>query len=105
MLWFPRRIPAICLGWWLAGAFPLLPSAEPQPWKEKDTRLASEYLSLLVDKPEYGRVLDLLWELYDKHQSSGLLLESIATQARTKPHANVTLVQAHLLQPRREPQG
>ena len=90
-----RWAQAVSLGWLLGLAS--LRAAEPQPWAEKDTRLASEYLSLLVEKPEYGRVLDLLWELYDKHQSSSLLLDSIAAQAKAQPHPNLTLVQAHLL--------
>lgn len=74
-------------------------AAEPPPWTDKDTRLASEYLGLLAEKPEYGRVLDLLWDLYDKHQSTALLLESIAAQAQSQEqsHPGVTLVQAHLL--------
>jgi thioredoxin-like negative regulator of GroEL len=93
---FPLRwAQALSLGW-LLGMTPLR-AAEPKPWVEKDTRLASEYLSLLVEKPEYGRILDLLWELYEKHQSTGLLLDSIAKQAKAQPHPNVTLVQAHLL--------
>ncbi|MCE9518198.1 MAG: tetratricopeptide repeat protein, partial [Verrucomicrobia bacterium] len=88
-------VQAISLGWLLALA--PLPASEPQPWLEKDTRLASEYLSLLVEKPEYGQVLELLWSLYEKHQSTSLLLDSITAQAKAQPHPNVILVQAHLL--------
>src|SRR5258708_3129630 len=90
-----RWVLAVSLGW-LLGIAPLR-AAEPMPWAEKDTRLAWGYCSLLVEKPEYGRVLELLWDLYEKHQSSGLLLDSIAAQAKAQPHPNVTLVQAHLL--------
>ncbi|QIF01759.1 tetratricopeptide repeat protein [Roseimicrobium sp. ORNL1] len=72
--------------------------AAPKPWAEKDTRLATEYLNLLVEKPEYGRVLDLLWELYEKHNSTAFLLESIDTQAKAQSQqAPVLLVHAHLL--------
>ncbi len=93
---FPSRwFLAVSLGG-LLGTVPLR-AAEARAWQEKDSRLASEYLSLLVEKPEYGRVLDLLWDLYDKHQSTGLLLESVAAQVKARPHPNVTLVQAHLL--------
>ncbi len=67
------------------------------PWSPKESRLASEYLNLLVEKPEYGRVLDLLWELYDKHGSTAFLLESIAAQAKKQEHSSVILVHAHLL--------
>lgn len=72
-------------------------NSTPKPWAEKDTRLATEYLNLLVEKPEYGRVLELLWDLYEKHQSTAFLLESIATQAKVQSHPNVLLVHAHLL--------
>lgn len=76
---------------------PLTKAEETKPWSEKDSRLASEYLNLLVEKPEYGRVLDLLWELYDKHQSTAFLLDNIAQQVKAQPHPSVLLVQAHLL--------
>ena len=72
-------------------------SAEPPPWSEKDTRLATEYLNLLVEKPEYGRVLVLLWELYDKHANTSFLIKSIAAQAKQQPALQVQLVHAHLL--------
>ena len=49
-------------------------------WDEKDTRLANEYLSLLVEQPESGRVVDLLWDLYLQHDSTALLLENIKAQ-------------------------
>ncbi|MEY4483665.1 MAG: hypothetical protein RL693_1117, partial [Verrucomicrobiota bacterium] len=79
-------------------SFSLMTAAEePAPWSEKDSRLATEYLNLLVEKPEYGRVLDLLWELYDKHQSTAFLLDNIARQVKAQPHPSVLLVQAHLL--------
>lgn len=88
-------ILAISLNWLFA--LSSVCKADPRPWAEKDTRLATEYLNLLVEKPEYGRVLDLLWELYDKHDSSALLLDSINAQVKQQPHPNVLLVQAHLL--------
>ena len=93
---FPlQTMQAISFGWLLMAV--LLCAADPQPWVEKDTRLATEYLKMLVEKPEYGRVLDLLWELYDKHGSSALLLDSINAQVKQQAHPNVLLVQAHLL--------
>ena len=74
------------------------PAAENAPaWSEKDTRLAGEYLNLLVEKPEYGRVLDLLWDLYRKHDATNFLLENISAQVKAQPHPSVRLVQAHLL--------
>ena len=48
----------------------LLHAQDAKPWSERDTRLANEYLSLLVQQPEYGRVVELLWTLYEKHEST-----------------------------------
>ncbi len=66
-------------------------------WAERDTRLANEYLSMLVDRPEYGRVVDLLWDLYRKHDSTQLLLDNIHTQSAASKHPSVLLVEAHLV--------
>ncbi len=66
-------------------------------WTERETRLANEYLGLLVAQPEPGRVLDLLWQLYETHGQTQLLLDTIAAQAAAQPHPSVRLVQAHLL--------
>ena len=52
-----------------------------KPWAERETKLANEYLSLLVQQPEYGRVLDLLWALYEKHDATKLLVENVSQQA------------------------
>lgn len=65
-------------------------------WSKQDTALANEYLSLLVEKPEYGRLVDLLWQLYARHQQTELLLANIALQVAAAPHPSVILVQAHL---------
>ena len=69
----------------------------PAGWTDRETRLANEYLSLLVAQPEYGRVVDLLWSLYDKHGATRLLLENVAAQAERSGHPTLRLVQAHLL--------
>ena len=66
-------------------------------WAERDTRMANEYLSLLVDQPEYGRVVDLLWALYQKRDATKLLLDNIHAQAATSKHPSVLLVEAHLV--------
>ncbi|MEN3943936.1 hypothetical protein WJU23_21720 [Prosthecobacter sp. SYSU 5D2] len=68
----------------------------PKSWTERETRLANEYLSLLVSQPDYGRVVDLLWGLYEKHGSTPLLLENISAQAAATRHPTVLLVQGHL---------
>lgn len=71
--------------------------AEEQAWSERETRLANEYLSLLVQQPEYGRVLDLLWTLYEKHDATRLLVENVSQQAATSNFPAVKLVEAHLV--------
>ena len=70
---------------------------DAKAWSAKETKLATEYLNLLVEKPETGRVLDLLWELYDKRGQTGFLLQSIAAQAEKQKHPNTLLIHAHLL--------
>ena len=69
-------------------------------WSERETRLANEYLALLVEQPEEGRVLDLLWQLYEAQGQTGLLIENIAAQAKAQPHVAVRLVLGHLLKKR-----
>ncbi|MCB1209449.1 MAG: tetratricopeptide repeat protein, partial [Verrucomicrobiales bacterium] len=73
------------------------PATADVEWSERDTRLANEYLALLVQQPDYGRVVDLLWDLYARNDATKLLLENIATQAKDSPHTSVRLVHAHLL--------
>lgn len=68
-----------------------------KPWAERETRLANEYLSLLVQQPEYGRVLDLLWTLYEKHEATKLLVENVSQQAQKSKFAAVKIVEAHLI--------
>ncbi len=69
----------------------------PAQWSDRETRLANEYLSLLVAQPEYGRVIDLLWSLYEKHDATPLLLENVAAQAARSSHPTLNLVHGHLL--------
>ncbi len=66
-------------------------------WSERETKLANEYLSLLVQQPEYGRVLDLLWTLYEKHDATKLLVENVSQQAKASKFPAVKLVEAHLI--------
>jgi tetratricopeptide (TPR) repeat protein len=69
----------------------------PKPWAERETKLANEYLSLLVQQPEYGRVLDLLWALYEKHDATKLLVENVSQQAEKSKFEAVKIVEAHLI--------
>lgn len=66
------------------------------PWTETDTRLANHYLKLLQGETEYGKVLNLLWELYEKKDQTSLLLEYIAKAAASEELVP-TLIHAHLL--------
>ncbi len=76
----------------------LAPAQQPaSAWSDRETRLANEYLSLLVEKPEYGRVVDLLWQLYDKRGATAVLLENIHAQAQQTRHPAALLVEAHLV--------
>ncbi len=68
-----------------------------KPWAERETKLANEYLSLLVQQPEYGRVLDLLWALYEKHDATKLLVENVSQQAAKSKFEAVKIVEAHLI--------
>ncbi len=65
-------------------------------WTDRDTGLANQYLSLLVSQPEYGRVIDLLWSLYDRHDSTALLIENVTIQAQSNRHPSVLMVLGHL---------
>ena len=78
-------------------ALPLPAQEAPKNWTDRETRLANEYLSLLVSQPEYGRVVDLLWSLYEKHGATSLLMENVSQQAEQARHPVLRLVQGHLL--------
>ncbi|MBV6500461.1 MAG: Lipopolysaccharide assembly protein B [Prosthecobacter sp.] len=94
---------AVAAGIGLMGLMPCGAEAQGQartgalPWAERETRLANEYLSLLVGQPEYGRVVDLLWALYEKHEATALLMESVTAQVQAQRHPSVVLVLGHLL--------
>ena len=94
-----RAGAVVCWRWLMAlGVVSLAGAQEAKvEWTERETRLANEYLALLVAQPEPGRVLDLLWQLYETHGQTALLLDTIAAQAAARPHPAVRLVQAHLL--------
>jgi len=81
----------------LSLALPLQAQTMAKPWAERETKLANEYLSLLVQQPEYGRVLDLLWALYEKHDATGLLVENVSQQAEKSKFEEVKIVEAHLI--------
>lgn len=71
------------------------------PWTETDTRLANHYLKLLQGDLAYGKVLNLLWELYEKKGQTALLLDYIGKAAAAK-ELIPTLIHAHLLRKNEE---
>jgi tetratricopeptide (TPR) repeat protein len=81
----------------LALALKINAQTTSKPWAERETKLANEYLSLLVQQPEYGRVLDLLWALYEKHDATKLLVENVSQQAEKSKFEAVKIVEAHLI--------
>lgn len=91
-----RAILAVALGVMPLGGFPLRAQEAALPWAERETRLANEYLSLLVSQPEYGRVVDLVWALYEKHEATALLIESVTAQVQQQRHPSLVLVLGHL---------
>ena len=89
------------------GVIPILSRAQDEPteeavaaspWTQADTKLANHYIRLLEKSPEYGNVLDLLWNLYEKKSQTELLLNYFesASKAENAPAAAV-LIHAHLL--------
>lgn len=98
---FRRAMLVVALGGFLAmgatvGRAQTVDAVAPLPWAERETRLANEYLSLLVSQPEYGRVVDLLWVLYEKHEATTLLMDSVIAQVQQQRHPAVVLVLGHL---------
>ena len=90
---FKRLVGVLALAWVLQAQSQTMDKA----WSERETKLANEYLSLLVQQPEYGRVLDLLWTLYEKHDATKLLVENVSQQAKASKFPAVKLVEAHLI--------
>ncbi len=69
-------------------------------WTTTDTKLANHYIRLLEKEPAYGKVLDLLWKLYEKQDQTPLLLQYFEQAARETPQQGVPvakLIHAHLL--------
>ncbi len=68
-----------------------------QAWTDSDTKLANQYIHLLEAKPEYGRVLDLLWDLYEKKGAKPLLLEYFKGLSAQPGAWTAKLLYGHLL--------
>lgn len=68
------------------------------PWTQADTKLANHYIRLLEKNPEYGNVLDLLWNLYEKKSQTELLLSYFESASNPgNATAVAVLIHAHLL--------
>ncbi|MDF1815281.1 MAG: hypothetical protein P1V20_23980 [Verrucomicrobiales bacterium] len=72
------------------------PSEAPK-WTDTDSRLANHYLRLIQQKPEFGNVLDLLWDLYEKKNQTPLLMDYIGKAAEPEQAYIPKLIYAHLL--------
>lgn len=65
-------------------------------WTQADSRLANHYIQLLQRDPAYGKVLDLLWDLYAKKNQTPLLLGYFKGASESGPPV-AALIYAHLL--------
>lgn len=90
------RLAALGTALALAGAAPAEDPAPSAPWTESDSRLANHYIQLLQKDPAYGKVLDLLWDLYGKKGQTALLLDYFKGASESGP-AVAKLLYAHLL--------
>lgn len=94
----PRR--ALCLiaaGFLFAGCGACAQEAvAASPWTQADSKLANHYINLLQRDPSYGKVLDLLWQLYAKKEQTPLLLDYFKKASAEGP-AVARLIHAHLL--------
>lgn len=72
------------------------PPAAALPWTQADSRLANHYIQLLQKDPAYGKVLDLLWDLYAKKGQTALLLDYFRGASESGPEV-AKLLYAHLL--------
>ncbi len=95
----PRRVLLLAV-WGFASAIPSAAVAQETPapvaWTAADSRLANQYIQLLQQDPAYGKVLDLLWDLYAKKGQTPLLLDYFKGAAESGPEV-AALLYAHLL--------
>ena len=66
-------------------------------WSSTDSKLANHYLGLLQSQPEYGEVLSLLWKLYEKRDSTAVLVDYIGQAAAADDEGTAKLLHGHLL--------
>ncbi|MEM7147607.1 MAG: hypothetical protein AAF591_21010 [Verrucomicrobiota bacterium] len=58
-------------------------------WSEADTRLANQYVQMLYSKPDDPRVLGLLWDHYEAHGETALLLDFFKRAAGSDEVASI----------------
>jgi len=68
-----------------------------ETWDESDTAIANHYIQGLQREPVYGKVLGLLWDHYDKHDQTRLLLEYFDQAAKPDDALTAKLIYGHLL--------
>lgn len=76
----------------------------PSTWTDTESRLANHYIQLLQKEPAYGKVFDLLWDLYQKHNQVDLLVGYFqkASDAEDPASGIATLLYAHLVRKKGE---
>jgi tetratricopeptide (TPR) repeat protein len=92
-------------GGWVAGLALALAGAAPEAdeakaaaaWDAADTALANRYIQGLVENPEYGRLLELLWKHYEDHGQTRVLLNYFEEAARPEDALAAKLIHGHLL--------
>ncbi|MCF6313491.1 MAG: tetratricopeptide repeat protein [Verrucomicrobiales bacterium] len=107
---YRQVITAILIGLALSSiSISAIASTEPAPastkkttpsskaWSSADTKIANHYLQILQSSPEYGKVFNLLWDLYRSHQQQDLLFDYLAQVAAQPDAAVAKILYAHLL--------
>lgn len=72
-------------------------STSAVPWSKADTKIANHYIQILQETPEYDRVLDLLWDLYRRHEQTALLMSYFEKAASQQDLAVTKILYGHLL--------
>jgi len=86
-----------CFGSWQGGARFEEGGRKASAWRAADTALANQYIHGLEQNPEYGRVLELLWKLYDDRGQTRLLLQYFEEAAKPETAQAARIIHGHLL--------
>lgn len=102
-----KLLPTCCLRFaiWAAVSVFSSPGFAEETWDAGDTRLANHYIYSLKQKPEYGKVLDLLWNHYEKHDQTRLLLQYFDQAAQRDNATDAKLINGHLLRKKGNPEA